>query len=116
MREKQVMKSSHNHPFNFFHGAGEMPEISLAWAIRGGRESPCEDVWINFWKHGAEQINVTTGAFSGFSEPPSIKSSVTILAQSDNFHAMGILFFFASILRFRSALRCGDLDLLVYEG
>lgn len=80
MREKQVMKSSQNHPFNFSHGAAEMSEIALAWAITGGRESLCEDVWINFWKHRAEQINVTVGAFSGFPEPPSIKSSVTILA------------------------------------
>lgn len=100
MREKQVMKSFQNHPFNFFHGAVEMSEISLAWAITGGRESSREDVWINFWKHGPEQINVTAGAFSGFSEPPSIKSSVTILAQSDNFHVMGILSYFGSILRF----------------
>lgn len=72
-----------------------MSEISLAWAITGGTESPGEDVWINFWKHGAEQINVTAGAFSGFSEPLSIKSSVTILARSDNFHVMGILSFLA---------------------
>lgn len=87
-----------------------MSEISLAWAITGGRESPCEDVWINFWKHEAEQINVTVEAFSGFSEPPSIKSSVTILAQSDNFHVMGFFSFFGSMLKFWNALRCGDLN------
>lgn len=87
------MKSSQNHPFNSFHLAVEMSEISLAWGIMGGRESPREDVWINFWKHRAEKINVTTGAFSGFLEPPSIKSSVTVLAQSDNFHAQGSLLF-----------------------
>lgn len=76
-----MMKSSQNHPFNFLHRAVETSEISLAWAITGGRQSPCEDVWINFWKHGAEPINVTAGAFSGFSEPPPIKTSVAILAQ-----------------------------------
>lgn len=81
------MKSSQKHPFNSFHLAAEMSEISLAWGIMGGRESPREDVWINFRKHRAEKINVTTGAFSGFPELPSIKSSVTVLAQSDNFHA-----------------------------
>lgn len=90
------MKSSRNHPFNLFHGAAEMAEIALAWAMAGGGgESPREDVWINFWKHGAEQINVTAGAFSGFSEPPSIKSSVAILAPSDNFRVTGILAFFS---------------------
>lgn len=85
------MKSSQNHPFNSFQAAAETSEISLAGAITGGREGPREDVWINFRKHEAEQINVTAGAFSGSSEPPSIKTSVTILAQSDIFHVMGIL-------------------------
>lgn len=85
------MKSSQKHPFSFFRVAVETSEISLAWGIMGGREGLREDVWINFRKHGAEQINVTAGAFSGFSGPPSIKSSVTVLARADNFHATGIL-------------------------
>lgn len=66
MREKQVMKSFQNYPFNFFHCAVEMSKISLAWSIMGGSESLCEGVWINFWKHWAKQINVTVGTFSGF--------------------------------------------------
>lgn len=74
------MKSSQNHPFNSFCVAVEMSEISLAWGIMGARASPREDVQINFWKHGTEQINVTAGAFSGFPEPPPIKPSVAISA------------------------------------
>lgn len=38
----------------------------LAWSIMGGSESLCEGVWINFWKHRAKQINVTTGMFLMF--------------------------------------------------
>lgn len=51
IREKQVMKSFQNYPFNFFHCAVKMSEISLAWSIMGGSESLCEGVWINFRKH-----------------------------------------------------------------
>lgn len=44
MREKQVMKSFQNYPFNFFHCAVEMSKISLAWSIMGGSESLCESM------------------------------------------------------------------------
>lgn len=44
-------------------------------------------------------------SFSGSSEPPSIKTSVTVLARSDVFHVMGILSFLGSIFRFWNTLR-----------
>lgn len=55
------MKLFQNCAFNFFHRVEEMSEISLAWSIMGGSKSLCEGVRINFWKHRAKQINVTTG-------------------------------------------------------
>lgn len=51
MKGKQVMKSFQNYPFNCSHCDVKMSGISLAWSIMGGGESPCEGVWINFWKH-----------------------------------------------------------------
>lgn len=66
MREKQVMKSFQNYPFNFFYCAVETSRISLAWSIMGRSESLCEGAGINFWKHQAEAINVKVGALCGF--------------------------------------------------